>query len=86
MKSLMLTKAAFTVCAQKYSKKLNTNLWNSGTIQDIIPVFSVIWSFFLIEINAFIQQICIKLIKNSKNIYNVTKDSISNKCFWTFCS
>ncbi len=29
----------------------------------------------LIEINAFIQQICIQLIKNSKNIYNVTKDS-----------
>ncbi len=29
----------------------------------------------------FIQQGCIKLIKSdSKNIYNVTKDSISKKC------
>ena len=33
------------------------------------------------EINTFIQQGCIKSIKSdSKDIYNVTKDYISNKC------
>jgi len=36
------------------------------------------------EINTFIQQGCIKLINSdSKDIYNVTKISISNKC--CFC-
>ncbi|XDV46539.1 hypothetical protein PO909_014421, partial [Leuciscus waleckii] len=36
---------------------------------------------FFKEMNTFIQQGCIKLIKSdSKDIYNVTKDSISNKC------
>ncbi len=35
------------------------------------------------KLNNFIQQECIKLINSgSKDIYNVTKDSISNK----FCS
>ncbi len=37
--------------------------------------------YFLIE-NIFFQQGHIKLIRrDSKDIYNVTKDSVSNKCF-----
>jgi len=38
---------------------------------------------FLLETNSFIQQGNIKLIiiSDSKDMYYVTKDSISNKCF-----
>ncbi len=37
--------------------------------------------FFLKEINIFIQQGCIKLIKiDSEDIYNITKELNSNKC------
>ena len=41
-----------------------------------------IWDFFVFERKlVLIQQGCIKSIKNdSKDIYNVTKDYISNKC------
>jgi len=50
-------------------------------ISNDIHYRSKVGVFILKEINTFIHQGRIKLIKSDgKDIYNVTKDSISNKC------
>ncbi len=42
----------------------------------------ILFCLFEEEINTFNQQACIKVIKSdSKDIYNITKDLFSNKCF-----
>ncbi len=47
----------------------------------IVQIFGVNKNEFFREINTFIQQECIKLIKSdSQDIYNVIKYFVLNKC------
>ncbi len=64
-----------------YNIYLNVALYHT-----LIWKRSTIFFFFVKEINTVIYQGCIKLIKShSKDMYDVNKRSVSNKCC-SFCS